>query len=252
MEIFLIGAGKVATAIANNISLCGFYARDKFKAEQFAKKTGVKYYEDLSSLPHADIYIVSVNDDSISSITTLLADFIDTNATIAHTSGTIPLNSINNKFKNRAVLYPLFPFAQDMYINLREVTFFTEYSSTKSNEIISLLLKDNSLNSIEADSFNRKQVHLAAVFASNFTNHIFSISQKILQNNGYSFDILQPLINQLFKNISIKNIDIKTLQTGPAYRADQKVISEHLELLNSNEDYKNIYNILTESIKNNK
>lgn len=249
MNLFLIGSGKVATAIASNIPVCGFYTRDRFRGEQFSQKTGVPYYDNLSLLPHADLYLLSVSDDAIPAVSESLADHIDKNSVIAHTSGTKPLDSISNRFSNKGVLYPLFPFAENVDVDLKEITFFTEYSCAKSKEILSLFLKENSLNSMESDCDKRKQLHLAAVFASNFTNHLFSISQQIVQGNEYSFEILHPLIHQLFRTISTKGINIGSLQTGPAKRGDNKVIKEHLELLDFNETYKNIYNVLTQSIQ---
>ena len=45
-------------------------------------------------------------------------------------------------------------------------------------------------------SEQRKYIHLAAVFACNFTNHMYAISEKLLKEHGLPFDILQPLIQE--------------------------------------------------------
>ena len=100
-------------------------------------------------------------------------------------------------------------------------------------------------NVISMTSKTRKEVHLAAVFACNFTNHMFVIADQILNNSDIKFEILLPIIKQNINNIKYnKPINI---QTGPAKRKDKNIITEHLAQL-SELDTKNIYKIISQHI----
>jgi predicted short-subunit dehydrogenase-like oxidoreductase (DUF2520 family) len=101
----------------------------------------------------------------------------------------------------------------------------------------------------QINSLQRKHIHLAAVFACNFSNYMYSIANDILKADGISFDILNPLILEC----ASKALDLnpREAQTGPAKRNDQNIIQHHLELLNNLPDYREIYEILSRQIKDN-
>jgi predicted short-subunit dehydrogenase-like oxidoreductase (DUF2520 family) len=102
-------------------------------------------------------------------------------------------------------------------------------------------------NVMKVETKQRQSLHLAAVFAHNFTNHLYSISGTILEENQLSFDYLKPLIATYFQNL--QTISPTLLQTGPAVRRDTSTIKKHLELLEGKEDLKEIYNLLTAHIQ---
>ncbi len=89
---------------------------------------------------------------------------------------------------------------------------------------------------------------MAAVFVSNFTNHLYSIGNEICKENNIPFDILKPLIKETADKINYLNP--KDAQTGPAIRFDQKTIKTHQDFL-QNQNYKTIYNLITQSIQEN-
>jgi predicted short-subunit dehydrogenase-like oxidoreductase (DUF2520 family) len=96
------------------------------------------------------------------------------------------------------------------------------------------------------NSSQRKKIHLAAVFACNFSNYMYDISSKILEDSGISFEIIQPLILETAEKI--KTLTPYAAQTGPAVRNDLKTISKHISLLNRNSEFRKIYRLLTKSI----
>jgi len=96
------------------------------------------------------------------------------------------------------------------------------------------------------NSENRRKLHLAAVFACNFTNYMYNIASDILDDSGFSFEIIQPLIAETAEKI--KTLNPYDAQTGPAVRMDEKTISKHLSLLNKKPDLKKIYKLLTKNI----
>ena len=104
----------------------------------------------------------------------------------------------------------------------------------------------NSVNNI--NSKQRKALHVAAVFVSNFTNHLYQMSADICAENELSFDILKPLIQETANKIM--TLSPKDAQTGPAKRKDTQTINEHLSFL-TDENQKEIYKLLTKSIIDN-
>jgi predicted short-subunit dehydrogenase-like oxidoreductase (DUF2520 family) len=98
----------------------------------------------------------------------------------------------------------------------------------------------------KVNSDKRRIIHLAAVFANNFTNYLFSLSAKILETNNIKFEILLPLINETIAKIS--KVNPVDAQTGPAKRNDKTVIKKHLKLLNHDSEVQKIYSVLSKSI----
>ena len=99
------------------------------------------------------------------------------------------------------------------------------------------------------DVLNTKAYHLLGVFASNFQIALFKIIEDLAkENNINSSDIrkfIMPIIKETFRNIEQEN-DLKSSLSGPVKRNDLKTISEHKDYLeNFNDDYKNVYNLLT-------
>jgi predicted short-subunit dehydrogenase-like oxidoreductase (DUF2520 family) len=87
-------------------------------------------------------------------------------------------------------------------------------------------------------------LHIAAVFANNFTNQMFKLANDICKENNFSFDLLKPLINETAAKI--QSLDPAKAQTGPAKRNDQKIIEKHLSQLSG--EQKEIYKLISKSI----
>jgi predicted short-subunit dehydrogenase-like oxidoreductase (DUF2520 family) len=107
------------------------------------------------------------------------------------------------------------------------------------------LAKTISKNVHAVSSKDRLAVHVAAVFACNFTNHLFNVSDKILQQHGFDFELLRPLIAETIN----KSLDIgpENAQTGPAARGDLETLNLHMEYLNGDE-YQKLYKLITDLI----
>jgi len=94
----------------------------------------------------------------------------------------------------------------------------------------------------------RKKMHLAAVMANNFSNHLFAVLKQYTDQNKLNFDLLKPIIkttvNQVMKGDPVK------LQTGPAARGDVETLAKHFEMLKSEEDLNGLYAFMTNSIQN--
>ena len=101
---------------------------------------------------------------------------------------------------------------------------------------------------IELSSVQRKALHIAAVFACNFTNHLFALSKELLEKQNLEFNLLRPLIAETANRIQLN--DPESVQTGPAIRGDKTTINAHLELLRDTPELMELYERLSQSIVN--
>ena len=248
-SISFIGAGNVATHLAKALFEEGYfidqiYSRDIDNALTLAgevESIAVDSIQNINST--ADLYILSVNDDGISSV---LKHITDKNIFIAHTSGSIPIDVFKeNGFSNYGIFYPLQTFSKAKHVNLLEVPFCIE-ASENENELVQLANKlSNSVNLVTSEQ--RKKLHLAAVFACNFTNYMYHIAEDICTKNDVNFNILKPLIKETAQKIATNHpMDV---QTGPAMRGDQEIINHHLDQLKDTLNYQEIYQLITQNIQ---
>lgn len=202
-----------------------------------------------SSLPldqlnsfEGDFVIVCVTDHQVKHVSNHLPE---TNAIVLHTSGSRPLQDLSNH-KNHGVLYPLQTFSKTKEVDFTAVPFFVEGSSSKVEKEILNFASTLSNNARLLSSTDRIKLHLAAVFACNFSNHMYHISDLILAEMGMSFANLHPLVKETLH----KAIDLhpSLAQTGPAIRNDEATIQSHLKML-EDDTMKEIYQLITRSIQ---
>lgn len=228
VSILVIGNGNVAFHLVRQ-----FNAIDEIECTQIPSRK-------IESLPSADVAIVAVSDDAIAEVSSK----IDTNL-VVHTSGGSPINSLKNP-NHKGVFYPLQSFSKLKEVNFNDIPICLEAESDADYHLLEKIAKLISSKVYRIDSKQREIIHVSAVFANNFSNHMFSIADEICESNQIPFDILHPLINETVKKLS--DLAPREAQTGPAVRNDQETIKKHLLLLP--DKYQLIYKRLTESIQN--
>lgn len=246
--INIIGSGNVAHHLVraltdlSNYKIQNVAVRSLDKVADFLPKDLiVTAVEDLKP---TDITLISVTDSAIAEVS---ARIPYKDSLVVHTSGTTALEVLNGK-NRKGVFYPLQTFSKNKEINFKEVPLCLEAVNTDDLIELKLLAEELSDKVFEISSEQRKSLHVAAVFVSNFTNHLYSIGNEICNENNIPFDILKPLINETADKINYLNP--KDAQTGPAVRFDQKTIKAHQDFL-TNKTYKEIYNLITQSIQEN-
>ena len=251
MKIVLIGSGNLATQLAPALKKSGnqivcVYSRKIKNASALANKIKTKATNKISELPiDADLYIVAIQDDAIQ----LVLDQLEFNPKlIVHTSGSVPLTVLSSKYKNSGVLYPLQTFTLTGKTNWKKTPILIEGSNKNSLGILEKLANAIASKVVKVNSDKRSSIHLAAVFANNFVNYMFTIASDILKNEKISFDLLKPIILETTSRII--NGDPLKSQTGPAKRKDHKTISKHLKMLKADTDKKKVYQSITTSILN--
>lgn len=246
--ITLIGAGNVATQLGLALHKQGYfisqvYSKTSRSASALSKKIKSKAITDLKKLEHdSSIYIIAVKDDAIADIVKQLKlkDQI-----VVHTSGSLSINIVKGVSKNIGVFYPLQTFSKDKNINFRDVPVCVEGNNSSTTKTLEYFAKSISPNVKKVNSEQRKTIHLAAVFACNFSNHMYDIADEILKKNKLSLDLLKPLIEETANKI--KNNSPSKMQTGPALRGDKKIMEEHLKML-KDKKLKEIYKLVSGSI----
>jgi predicted short-subunit dehydrogenase-like oxidoreductase (DUF2520 family) len=189
------------------------------------------------------LFIAAVPDDQYAR---LIAQFPFTDIPIVHTSGSVALEVLSIRAPVSGVFYPLQTFTKEVEKSFHNVPMCIE-ASAHSLQIVLMELAGSISNCVYAvNSEQRKKLHVAAVFANNFSNRMYGIAAELLEQNGLPFDILKPLIIETAEKILTGSP--AQVQTGPAARNDQKVIQNHLAILQSKPEYREIYKLVTDSI----
>ncbi len=248
MKISIIGAGNVATNLALAFKKAGheivqIYNRSDDAGKELAHTVAASFTSDVSDLLDAEVYIMAVKDDVIAEIAEQLklGDKI-----VAHTSGTNSKDLLKAASSKTGIFYPLQTMKKHSKVDFKNVPVLIEGSDEATVDKLEALAKTISQNVHRVDEEQRKWIHVAAVFANNFTNHIYGVSESILLGHGLPFDILKPLIYRSIENLQ-QNSPAE-LQTGPAARGDMQTIEKHLMLLADDARLQKIYEILTQSI----
>ena len=232
-NIILIGSGNVATHLGialknSNYTIVQVYSKSIKNAKLLAKKLDTNFTNDLTKLKSADLIIISINDDAILSVLSQIK-----NTSIVHTSGSIGLNVFKQQFSNYGVFYPVQTFKKEVDVNISEIPFCIEGNSLEFEKQLIEIAKSLSNNVVKMNSDQRKQLHIAAVFACNFSNHMYSIADDLLSKNDIDFKILLPLIRKTINNLESNKP--KEVQTGPAKRKDAAIIQEHIATIQEKE-----------------
>lgn len=235
MDIVLIGSGNVATHLGNSLQAAGHrivqvYSRTKAHADALASvlQSQPSTTDELSELhKHADIYLIAVSDRAIGSVISALPSGIQ--GIVAHTSGSTPIAVFENYPDPHGVFYPVQTFSIAKSVDFAQVPIALEASSEQTYETLAQLGNTLSNRVFACDSKQRLAIHIAAVFACNFTNYLYAIGEDVLQAEGLDFDLIRPLIQETADKIQQHSPN--RVQTGPAHRNDQVIVQRHIDYL---------------------
>ena len=245
MQIVLIGSGNVAFHLAKafteaQIPVSQIFGRNTTELQKISEQFSIPF--STETLADADLYIISVSDSSIAEVSALIKN---ENALVAHTSGSVSREALSGNYR-KSVFYPLQTFSKSKNLDYSKIPFFIDAENENDEEILKNLASKISKNVMLANDEKRKYIHLTAVFACNFVNHLYARAKEISDSQGIPFDYFLPLIDETTQKIH--ELEPKLAQTGPAIRNDEKVLKLHESLLTDEEKLK-IYKTLNESIK---
>ena len=202
--IVILGNGNVATHLSEALLNAGYSVLQLWKRGK--------------ALRDADLYFIAVSDDAIEEV----ANLIPEGKRFAHTSGSVDL-------PKGGVFYPLQTFSKQMDVDWKTIPILIEAKDQQTEDCLLEIAKHISDNVQLVDAEKRRLIHLAAVFACNFTNHLWALSEELLAEKNLSFDLLKPLIYQAVRKIEQHHP--KDVQTGPAVRNDLKTLDIHRDIL---------------------
>lgn len=249
LRVVFIGAGNVATQLAltlkkHNHSIVQVYSKQLDNAKVLAQKLKSNYTNTFETIDAtADLYIVAIKDDAIAELAKHLKL---SNKLIVHTSGSVDMAVLKDISSAIGVFYPLQTFSKNKSVNFKQVPICIESNNTKSLKVLSVLAHSISDNVQQIDSEQRRAIHLAAVIACNFSNHMYAIAEQLLHSSHISLDILKPLIQETTNKI--KTHSPAQVQTGPAIRNDRQTMNKHLKMLENNADVQKLYKQISKSI----
>ena len=247
-KISIIGSGNVAFHLTHHFIKSGHHINSIYTRQ--AKK----WMDELASIPHkkdldykdeyADFIILAIKDEAVSKVLSQLKNV--SNAQLLHTSGTLGIDVFKDHgFDDGAILYPFQTIQRSRAIDMSTVNYLLEAPDSANEEKLKRLCENANLPYRWVNTHDRSIYHLAAVFSSNFINHLMTISKQILDDNQLDFDLLKPLIFETINKALA--LQPKYTQTGPAVREDNKIMNRHIEML-GDEDLKQIYRIMSDSI----
>ena len=251
-RIVLVGAGNVATHLGLALQQAGYevlqvYSRTSDSASVLADLLKVPYTTSLEELSDkADLYIVSVKDAVLQ---TLLPSVVKgrEGALFVHTAGSIPMSVWEGVAPRHGVLYPMQTFSKQRAVDFNSVSFFLEANSTEDLESLKVLASSLTPKVYEANSDQRMSLHVAAVFACNFANHMYALCDRLLDKYGMPFESMLPLIDETARKVH--HLAPKEAQTGPAVRRDENVMNKHLEMLAEEPELYGLYEKISKSIQ---
>lgn len=234
-RITIIGRGNVGTHLHKAFSNSGV-------------DCSLSDSREMANLQASDIYIICVKDDVIGEVAARLKEKLGSEAdkaVVVHTAGTKPMSLLEDCFANYGVLYPMQTFSKTKALDYAEIPIFLEASNESTLAAIRELANTTFSNIKELSSAERKVLHIAAVFSSNFTNHMVTLADEQLKTIGLDYTVMLPLLKEVTDKLF--HLPPQQAQTGPAVRKDLSVVNEHISLIDD-ADTREIYQKISESI----
>ena len=252
-RIVLIGAGNVATHLGLGLQKAGWqvvqvYSRTGVSASELASRLAVPFVTSLEEVcTDADIYLVMVKDAALQALIPAVVKGRE-GALFVHTAGSMPMKVWENDARRYGVLYPMQTFSKAREVDFASVSFFVEANGEAELTVLKEIASSLSPKVYEATSAQRTYLHMAAVFACNFANHMYALSAHLLEKHGLPFDAMLPLIDETARKVH--GLHPQEAQTGPAVRRDENVMNKHLEMLAEEPELKELYEKISCSISN--
>lgn len=250
-RIIIIGSGGVATQIGRlfknkGCSIIQILGRSASSAKALSATLQCPYVLDPAELnQQADLYIIAVQDREIEPLIQTVK--IPENAVIVHTAGGVSIEVFNGHFTRYGVLYPLQSLRKET-TEVPIIPFYIDANAKAVKDSLQSFCIRAQLTYQWADDKQRMQLHIAAVFCSNFTNYLYSLAEKLCKEHQLDFSSLLPLVEETAKRLQREGVSPANLQTGPAIRADLPTLQKHLDILQTDREARAIYQYISDKI----
>jgi len=243
--IGIIGSGNLAWHLAhgfvqaNGVDVRWIVGRNNTTLNDLGRSTNIATFSEVPPIP-VSLILICVQDHALQDI--LLE--LPLHSEIAYTAGAVAFSDLVIPQKKYGVLYPLQTFSKYRMVDLSCVPFLIESIDTSFEDELMDWAKLLSNNVVRINASEREHIHLAAVLANNFVNHLLFIAQQHLQSKLIDPTLLDVLVRETVE----KAITFGALegQSGPARRNDQQTINKHIDMLEPQQG--KLYKLITDSI----
>ena len=249
MKVTLLGTGNVASWLVFALNKAGItiqqiYGRTFEKCQYLALSCGAEPTDDLSKLKdNSDLYIFSLKDDAYQEVISSIPFQL---SLAAITAGSVSQEILSPIADQYGVIYPYQTLTQGIDFKTVNVPLCIEGNNKETAQILLDFGQKISDNVQYINEVQRKKLHLAAVFASNFGNAMYGIGFDLLEKEGIDPKALLPLLHNTLDKL--QSLHPWQSQTGPARRGDTEVMRQHLKNLKET-DLQNIYTLLSHYIQ---
>lgn len=232
MNVVIIGKGNVAT------NLHYAFMKKGIACQMVSSREG------LDQLPQANVYIYAVRDEALAGV---VAQVVGREKSLhLHTSGSMAMSVFGADKPHAGIFYPFQTFSKARVIeDFSTVPVFFEARGIDDISAVYSLALTITSHVYETSQHDRERLHVAGVYACNFTNLMYTMAAELLRNTHIPFSALLPLIDETAAKIH--SLAPQDAQTGPARRNDENVINHHISLLN--EEQRTVYQLLSEEIR---
>ena len=251
-RIGLFGTGRVASQLGPALAAAGHqvvfvWSRTAPPAVALAARLpGALPITGSAPLPAADIYLLAVPDAAVAPLVASVA--WPSGALVAHLAGALPLAVFAPQpAVVGGVFYPLQTFSPGRAIDWPTVPLCIEAATPAAEAMLRRLAGSLSQHVRLLGSAQRLKLHVAAVFANNFTNHLLGIADVLLAEADLPPALLAPLVRETVDK-ALANPPF-TVQTGPAVRHDAPTLAAHQAALAAHPAWQALYERLTASIQ---
>jgi predicted short-subunit dehydrogenase-like oxidoreductase (DUF2520 family) len=249
MKVVIVGSGNTATVLGKKIKAAGHAILQVTGRSEAAVKTLASTFNcnantGVNKIDHsADIYIVAIADKALPQ----LHEWLQLGKKlVVHTAASVPRDVLQQVSKNYGVLYPLQTLRKEQ-TELPDIPFLVDGNSPDDLALVQDFAASLSAKVLVAGDELRLRMHVAAVFASNFVNHLYVLAEDFCKKEQLDFSLLLPLVSETANRL--QSLSPVQSQTGPAIRNDGLTIDKHLEVLSVYPQLKEMYELLTKSIR---
>lgn len=259
-NVFVVGAGPVATALAGALRLggvpvLGLWARTPARARAAGAIAGVAAYSaappDL--LLEADVVILAVRDDAITDVARMLVatGLVNRHHTLVHCSGAVSaaeaLAAVAGEVGGMAMMHPLraIPDGRTAMRAMKGSTFGIE-GDERGRRDAQALVAAMGARALELGGVEVAAYHAAAAIASNYLVVLLAQASELLAEVGIApeqgSEALVALAEGTLANLRERGVDAAL--TGPIRRGDRATVERHLAALSARPDVAQLYRAL--------
>ncbi len=254
LTVSIIGAGRLGTALARALSLCGYtieavVAQSTSSARRAARLSGAQPRAldstQLGQLPASRLFFITTPDDRITATASQLAASFrqpQRGRTILHASGALSseaLSDLSDVGFATGSLHPLVSVSEPLHgAESLRTAFYCIEGDRQAVRLARSLVRRLGAQSFSVNAGDKALYHAAAVMASGHMTALFDIATEMLRLCGLSEQraraVLLPLVRSTIENLA--TLTPASALTGTFARADVQTMRRHLAAIRARAD----------------